>query len=369
MGFQKGWRLSVTRTGHQQKGAGMDHSWILAGDIGGTKTALGLFSPVALEKAVSSGTLATPAISERYSSHEYPGLSPIVSDFLEKNRGVVMDQPVWATFGVAGPVLDNRCETTNLPWVIEGSVLEKNFSWQRGSVWLVNDLVAMGWGINLVRGAGGILWLRKGPEGARGNAVLVAPGTGLGEALLEDDHEKLKPWASEGGHTDWAPVNSLQVRLLEFLWKRFPHVSSERLLSGPGLLNIYRFVSQDGPHQPNLLDQNLPEEHLPEKITERAIAGEDPCAEAALRLFADILAQEVGNMALKVLATGGVFLGGGIPGKILPFLREPSFLAHMADKGRYREFLGQIPVGVLTHEETPLLGAAYQAYLRFRGEL
>lgn len=347
----------------------MDHSWILAGDIGGTKTALGLFSSADLGKAISSETLAAPVVSARYSSHEYTGLAPIVAEFLEKNRAVAMDHPVWATFGVAGPVLDNRCETTNLPWIIEGSLLEKTFAWESGSVRLVNDLVAMGWGINLVRGAGGILWLRKGPGGTWGNAVLVAPGTGLGEALLEDDHGRLKPWASEGGHTDWAPVNPLQVRLLEFLWKQFSHVSSERLLSGPGLLNIYRFVCHDGAHHPNLLDQNLPEEHLPEKITQAAIAGTDPAAVDALRIFAALLAQEAGNMALKVLATGGVFLGGGIPGKILPFLQEASFLEQMADKGRYREFLGQIPVGVLTHEETPLLGAAYQAYLRFSGVL
>ncbi len=348
-------------------GAGMSDGWILAGDIGGTKTALGLFSPDDLEKSIASKNLPVAFVSERYPSHEFSGLTPIVDTFLKKNRSVVGDQPIRATFGVAGPVLHNRCQTTNLPWIIEGSALEKDFDWKQGAVNLVNDLVAMGWGINVVRESGGIHWLREDTENVKGNAVLVAPGTGLGEALLEKDHGMLRPWPSEGGHSDWAPVNSEQVKLLEFLWTRFDHVSSERLLSGPGLLNIYRYVAQDGPH-PNLLDKNFPEEHLPEHITQAALEGTDACARTTLRLFTEILAQESGNMALKALSTGGVFLGGGIPVKILPFLRETSFLTHMAEKGRYRELLDQIPVGVLVREETPLLGAAYEAMLRIKKE-
>ncbi|MCL4461350.1 MAG: glucokinase [Nitrospirae bacterium] len=345
----------------------MVDGWILAGDIGGTKTALGLFSPDNLEKSIAARNLPSANVSERYPSHEFSGLTPIVETFLKKNRSVLGDLPVLATFGVAGPVLGNRCETTNLPWVIEGDVLEKDFSWKPGTAHLVNDLVAMGWGINVVREAGGIHWLRQGSADGGGNAVLIAPGTGLGEALLEETRGTLRPWPSEGGHSDWAPVNPEQVKLLEYLWTRFDHASSERLLSGPGLINIYRFVCLEGP-RPNLLDRALPEEHLPEHITQSALDGTDACARTALRLFSEILAQEAGNMALKALATGGVFLGGGIPVKILPFLTEPSFLEHMAEKGRYRPFLEQVPVGVLVREETPLLGAAYEALLRLKNK-
>ena len=341
----------------------MRDGWIVAGDIGGTKTALGLFSPEDLQKSIRSRNLPEARVSERYPSQEFSGLIPIVETFLEKNRSILNGYPIWATFGVAGPVLENRCQTTNLPWVIEGEGLEKNFGWKQGTVHLVNDLVAMGWGINVVRSSGGIHWLRAGNADKRGNAVLVAPGTGLGEALLEEDHGSLRPWPSEGGHTDWAPFNPEQVRLLQFLWTQFDHVSSERLLSGPGLLNIYRFVSQGSP-APTLLDRGIPEEHLPEHITQAALDGTDPCSPPTLGLFVEILAQEAGNMALKALATGGVFLGGGIPVKILTFLKESSFLERMAQKGRYRELLDTIPVGVLLQEETPLWGAAYEAMLR-----
>jgi glucokinase len=344
-------------------GTDMTNGWILAGDIGGTKTALGLFSPGDLQKSIHSGNLPMARVSERYPSQEFSGLVPIVDAFLKKNLAILDGHPIRATFGVAGPVLENRCQTTNLPWVIEGDGLEKSFGWKQGAVRLVNDLVAMGWGINVVRDSGGIHWIREDRSGKRGNAVLVAPGTGLGEALLEEDHGSLRPWPSEGGHSDWAPFNPEQVRLLQFLWAQFDHVSSERLLSGPGLLNIYRFVAQGSP-SPTLLDRGIPEEHLPEHITQAALDGTDSCARPALGLFVEILAQEAGNMALKALATGGVFLGGGIPVKILPFLKESSFLERMAQKGRYRELLDTIPVGVLLQEETPLWGAAYEAMLR-----
>lgn len=180
-------------------GTDMTNGWILAGDIGGTKTALGLFSPGDLQKSIHSGNLPMARVSERYPSQEFSGLVPIVDAFLKKNLAILDGHPIRATFGVAGPVLENRCQTTNLPWVIEGDGLEKSFGWKQGAVRLVNDLVAMGWGINVVRDSGGIHWIREDRSGKRGNAVLVAPGTGLGEALLEEDHGSLRPWPSEGG--------------------------------------------------------------------------------------------------------------------------------------------------------------------------
>ncbi|MHB1606505.1 MAG: glucokinase [Leptospirales bacterium] len=341
----------------------MEH-WILAGDVGGTKTAVGLYRPVDLQKRDGSiGDPPAPVVSERYRSRDFNGLAPLVSKFLSENRGLLGDRPIVATFGVAGPVLENRSETTNLPWVIDAGKIESEFGWMKGSVCLVNDLVAMGWGINLV-GRSGVHSLRQGRRDPVGNAVLVAPGTGLGEAIILKEGGLLKPIPSEGGHSDWAPVTPLQLSLLEYLWTIFPHVSSERLLSGPGILHLYRFVTRDLPADP-LFPPHASEEALPEQITRFALEENNPYARKTLMLFSEILAQEVGNMALKVLATGGVYLGGGIPVKIRPFLEEPGFLKRISEKGRYTEFLDRVPVDILTNEETPLLGAAFEAWTRY----
>ena len=342
---------------------GVDH-WILAGDVGGTKTAVGLYRPVDLQKMDGSiGDPPEPVVSKRYRSRDFKGLVPIVTEFLSENQSVVDDRPVLATFGVAGPVLENRSETTNLPWIIDAGEIESAFGWAQDSVCLVNDLVAMVWGINLL-GRSGILSLRRGRRDPVGNAVLVAPGTGLGEAFILNEGGILKPFPSEGGHSDWAPVTPVQVSLLEYLWTIYPHVSSERLLSGPGILHIYRFLTRDLPSDP-LFPPNASEETLPEQITRFAQEEGNPYAKKALMLFSEILAQEVGNMALKAFATGGVYLGGGIPGKIRTFLQEPSFLKRISEKGRYSELLDQIPVDILTYDETPLLGAAFEAWMRY----
>ncbi len=344
----------------------MEH-WILAGDVGGTKTAVGLYRPVDLRRDGSIGDPPSPAVHKRYRSIDYDGLVPIIRDFLLEHRGLVGNGVVTATFGVAGPVLGNRSETTNLPWIIDAQEMESSFGWEKGSVHLVNDLVAMGWGINLV-GQSGILSLRKGIRDPTGNSVLVAPGTGLGEALLLNGGAVLRPIPSEGGHSDWAPVTRLQLQLLEYLWTIYPHVSSERLLSGPGILHLYRFLIRDLPEDP-LFSPTMPDESLPELITHAALVENNRYACDTLELFAEILAQEVGNMALKVLATGGVYIGGGIPGKIRTFLQTEAFLKRISEKGRYAELLGKIPVSVLTNEETPLLGAAFEAWTRHSGTM
>ena len=339
--------------------------WILAGDVGGTKTAVGLYRPVDLKRDGGIGDPPVPAVYKRYRSLDHKGLIPLVSMFLSENRSLLGNSDVVATFGVAGPVLGNRSETTNLPWVIDAGEMEAAFGWRKGSARLVNDLVAMGWGINLV-GRSGMLTLREGQGDPSGNSVLVAPGTGLGEALLLNEGTMLRPVPSEGGHSDWAPVTRVQLQLLEYLWTFFPHVSSERLLSGPGILHLYRFLTRDLPRDP-LFPPNVPEESLPERITRAAMEENEPYARETLTLFAEILAQEVGNMALKALATGGVYLGGGIPGKIRSFLETDSFLKRISEKGRYEELLERIPVNVLTYEETPLLGAAFEAWTRLSG--
>ncbi len=338
--------------------------WVLAGDIGGTKTAVGLFRPSDL--GVANGgrkNPPVPVVSGRYKSCDYEGLVPILAEFLKAHASDLGGMPVSvATFGVAGPVIGSRSETTNLPWTIDADEIASFFGWAQGSVRLINDLVAMGWGINLVAPED-FATLREGIPDPGGNGVLVAPGTGLGEAFLLRDGTFFRPLPSEGGHADWAPFDREQALLLEYLWKTYPHVSVERILSGPGLVHILRFLTRDGSIEP-LLSPNIPEEDLPARISAAALEGQSKLAVRTLTLFSLILAQEVGNMALKGLATGGVFLGGGIPGKVLPFLQCEPFLSRVAQKGRYRSLLEKIPVRVLMDEATPLVGAALEAGIR-----
>lgn len=341
----------------------MDY-WILAGDVGGTKTAVGLFRPSDL--VVGQGDRKNPpvpVVSERYRSRDFDGLIPILADFLKNRAGSLDGRPISAaTFGVAGPVIKNRSETTNLPWTIDAGEIESFFGWARGSVRLINDLVAMGWGINLLH-RDGFDFLREGVPDPDGNGVLVAPGTGLGESFLLREGGVFRPVPSEGGHSDWAPFDRDQADLLEYLWTTYPHVSSERLLSGPGLVHIFRFLSRGGAPDP-AFPSEFPEEDLPARISSMALEGRSDLAVRTLSLFALILAQEVGNMALKGLATGGIFLGGGIPCKILPFLKREAFVSRIAEKGRYRALLEKIPVRVLLDESTPLSGSALEAGLR-----
>jgi glucokinase len=338
--------------------------WVLAGDIGGTKTAIGLFRPSDL--GVANGgrkNPPVPIVSGRYKSRDYEGLVPILAEFMKAHDSDLGAKPVGvATFGVAGPVIGSRSETTNLPWTIDADEIASFFGWAKGSVRLINDLVAMGWGINLVARED-FATLREGIPEPGGNGVLVAPGTGLGEAFLFREGTFFRPLASEGGHVDWAPFDREQALLLEYLWKTYPHVSVERILSGPGLVHVFRFLTRDGASDP-LLSADIPEEDLPARISAAALEGQSEWAVQTLSLFSLIMAQEVGNMALKGLATGGVFLGGGIPCKVLPFLKSDAFLSRVSEKGRYRSLLEKIPVRVLMDESTPLFGAALEAGLR-----
>ncbi len=316
---------------------------ILAGDIGGTNARLAYFQP-------QNGHLRL--ISERvYPSREYGELGEIVSRFLAGSA----TRPEVACFGIAGPVRNGRVETSNLPWVIEQARLAKQI--QLPATLLINDLEANAWGISELNPQDLIRLNRVGP--AAGNQGVIAPGTGLGEAGLFWNGSQHEVYACEGGHADFAPQGELQIELLRFLAKLYEHVSYERILSGPGLVNVYEFLRERGcGDEPAGFGGQLANEDPAAAISHAALNGTNPLAVQALDLWITVYGAEAGNLALKAMATGGIFLGGGISPKILPKLTGPLFMHAFLSKGRLRPLLEGIPVQVITNDKAALLGAA-----------
>lgn len=331
---------------------------ILAGDIGGTKTLLGLFSE---EEGM-------PLIREEiFASRRYSDFNEVLQAFLKEEKSALRG----ACFGVAGPVLNGRCETTNLPWIVDANRIARRFALP--FVALLNDLEATAYG-TLTLTERDYLFLSAGaPErlasetAGRGNRAIIAAGTGLGEGILFWNGSRYQPSASEGGHADFAPRNPVQVALLEFLWKKYPTVSYERILSGPGLFNVYQFFREAaGGEEPPWLSRRLAEEDPAAVISEMALEGKVDLCVKALDLFVSVYGAEAGNLALKAMATGGVYIGGGIAPKILEKLRDGTFMEAFIEKGRFKSFMSGIPVGVIVHGKTGLLGASYYASLRLR---
>jgi glucokinase len=316
---------------------------ILAGDIGGTNARLACFQP-------QNGHLKL--ISERiFPSRDYTELGQIVSKFLEESSS----RPETACFGIAGPVHKGRVETSNLPWVIEQASLAKQI--HLPATFLINDLEASAWGIGALAPQD-FVFLNRVPPSA-GNQAVIAPGTGLGEAGLYWDGNRHQVFASEGGHCDFGPQSELQIELLRFLEKRYGHVSCERILSGPGLVNVYEFLREKaGSDKPDKSGLQLEQPDAAAAISRSALNQSDPMAEQALDLWISIYGAEAGNLALKTMATGGIFLGGGISPKILPKLTGPLFMQAFVDKGRLRPLLESIPVQVITNDKAGLFGAA-----------
>ncbi len=316
---------------------------ILAGDVGGTKTNLALYRR---EGAIlSRQTMAT------YPSRDFPGLEPIVRDFLKGAPAVGR-----ACVGVAGPVVGGRCRLTNLDWEVDEASLRR-FSGARES-YLLNDLQAMASAVPFLppqdRGA-----VQEGDAGAGGSVAVLAAGTGLGEGFLIAVGDRYVPMASEGGHADFAPRDDREVRLHAFLRRVYGRVSMERVLSGPGLRDIYRFVREEEGIAPEA-DPEAAGEDPQHAIVRHGLSGGGACAEA-LRMFSSIYGAVAGNLALQYLATGGVCLGGGIAPAILPALRRGEFLAAFTGKGRMADLLSRVPVSVILDPTAPLLGAAEYA--------
>jgi len=320
---------------------------LLAGDVGGTKTALALFDR-------RDGALVLERETE-LSSREFPSLEDAVARFLASPRRLRIDA---ACFGVAGPVVDGRSVTTNLPWQIDEATLRARIPARR--VRLLNDLEATGYGV-LTLPPTALAPLQPGAR-RRGTVALIAAGTGLGEALLIWDGQRHLVVASEGGHADFAPRTDLEVELLRFLRKEFGRVSCERVLSGPGLFNIYRFLRDTGDvPEPSWLGDRIARGDPSAVVSEVGLAGAHPLCVQALDLFSAVYGAEAGNLALKALAVGGVYLGGGIAPKLSAKLADGAFVAAFCDKGRFAELMASIPVWLVLEPRAALLGAAHVA--------
>jgi glucokinase len=322
---------------------------ILAGDIGATNTRLARFD-------VADGALV-PGAAHTYPSHEHASLDAIVTTFLAGSGGGVQH----ACFGIAGPVRDGRVEATNLPWVVDARTLAREIGLDR--VVVVNDLEANAWGLAVLPETDFAV-LQAGRPTPTGNAAVISAGTGLGEAGLVWEGRRHRPVASEAGHSDWAPQDEVQVALWRFLHAEVGHVSVERVLSGPGLENTYRFLRDaQGLAEPAWLAELFRDEAAAPVITRVALEGRAEICVRALELFVAIYGAEAGNLGLRMLATAGVYLGGGIAPRILAALRRPAFLTAFAGKGRLQPLLEEIPVRVILNDQAALLGAARRAAL------
>jgi glucokinase len=322
---------------------------LLAGDIGGTKTSLAIFSPETGPRS--------PLAEATFPSGRYPSLEALASEFLAQ----VDLKPGRASFGVAGPVVAGRATITNLPWVMSETQLQTALDLSPGGVRLLNDLVAIANAVPWLE-SDDVHTLNEGQVVPGGAKAVIAPGTGLGEGFLTWDGLRYRAHASEGGHTDFAPTNSLEVDLLRYLLDRFGHVSYERVCSGRGLPNIYAFLKDSGyAQEPAWLAEQLAAADDPNPVIAKAAFDDERRCElcvATLETFVSILGTEAGNMALNVLATGGVYLGGGIPPRILPALEGGRFIDAFRDKGRMSDLMDQIPVHVILNPKVALLGAA-----------
>jgi glucokinase len=320
---------------------------LLAGDIGGTKTSLAIFSS-------ESGPRA-PLVEATFPSADHASLEALVREFLSQ-----VDLEVErASFGVAGPVVGGKATVTNLPWVIQETQLEEALN--LSPVRLLNDLEAIANGVPVLEPTD-LHTLNEGQPAPGGAIAVIAPGTGLGEAFLTWDGSRYRAHASEGGHASFAPMDSLEVELLCYLQRRFDHVSCERVCSGIGLPNIYAFLRDTGyAEEPDWLAEELATaDDLTPLIVKGALDDESPCelCIATLNTFVSTLGAEAGNLALKALATGGVYLGGGIPPRILPALEQEQFMEAFRRKGRMSDLLARMPVHVILNPKVALLGAA-----------
>lgn len=318
---------------------------LLAGDIGGTKTKLAVYS--------SDKGPRAPIAEQTFSSQAYDHLESIAHAFLEET-GIEVD---CACFGIAGPVIENRVDVTNLPWIIDAHSLKEELGLE--SVILLNDLAAIANGVPFLQ-PDELETLHQGACDRWGAVAVLAPGTGLGEAFITWDGERYQPQDSEGGHTDFAPTSKRQVKLLNYLLEDMDHVSYEAVCSGRGIPNIYRFLKAEGfAEEPDWMAEKLADAEDPTPIiANAALEGECDLCTLTMETFVSIMGAEAGNMALKVMATGGVYLGGGIPPRILPLLKGECFLKAFVNKGRLAHVVERIPVHVILNPDIALFGAA-----------
>ncbi len=316
---------------------------ILAGDLGGTKSNLGLFD-IQREKLVR-------VAQKRYASQEHSGLEEILTDFLKETSGKITQ----SAFGIAGPVVNNRVRATNLPWVVDGATVAKHL--RLSYVRLLNDLEATAYGIEVLD-PHDIETIYTGAPTPQANQVVIAAGTGLGEGVLFWDGKRHLPMATESGHADYAPNTAQQADLWKFIKQREEFVSAESILSGGGFLRLHEFL---GPSVRHPSFDGQAKDPAPE-ITRQGLSGECPVCVATLDLWVEIYGSEAGNFALRNVARGGIFIAGGIAVKVLPKLRNGRFAAAVKHKEKLGDFLAQIPIHVILNEDCPLIGAADVAW-------
>lgn len=322
---------------------------ILAGDIGGTKVNLAFFD-VSAGRFIQGPTGTFP-------SQQYASLEQITLEFLSTHKLPVTQ----AAFGVAGPVKRGRAQLTNVNWAVDSATLSSAL---RTTVWLLNDLEATAYGIPALEPSD-LVVLNAGEEHATGNAAVIAAGTGLGEAGLFWDGQRHLPWACEGGHAEFSPRTDLDIELLKYLRAQFGRVSWERVLSGPGLFNIYKFLRDSHrAEEPAWLAAELAKGDPPAVISQAGLEARAAICVAALDLFVTYYGAEAGNLALKTLATGGVYIGGGIAPKIIRKLRDGTFMKAFTFGGRLSRLLASMPVKVIMNDKAALLGAARLAAIR-----
>lgn len=315
---------------------------LLAADIGGTKT------NIALCRADSEGVNIVD--QKRYVSKDYPSLTDIVHDFTKGKH------PGRLCAAVAGPVVDGKSRLTNLPWVLDSAAMSRD---QGVPVSFINDLEATAYGLaGLDRDE--LATLAVGDPAAKGNMAIIAPGTGLGEAGLYWDGERYHPFATEGGHADFAPRTAKDVELFYALQQRFGHVSWERVVSGMGIKNIFQCLAEKRREPlPEWLTERMKAKDPTAVISEAALKHEDLIAAETMELFVRYLATEASCLVLKLMATGGLFLGGGIPPKILPLLETDNWTRNFDNNGRMHDLSDRVPVHVVLNDKMALLGAAY----------
>jgi glucokinase len=319
---------------------------LIAGDIGGTKTDLAIYS-------AESGP-HVPLFQSEVRSADYSSLQAMVREFLGQTKVPVST----ASFDVAGPVIDGRAKITNLPWVIDEDSLARDL--KLSAVHLMNDLEAVARAVPVLR-ASDLITINGGNAVANGPIAIIAPGTGLGESFLTWNGSQYVAHGSEGGHSDFAPTDERQIRLLRFLLPRWGHVSVERVCSGIGIPNIYAFLrDEEGiPEQPETAERIASSEDRTKAIVEGGLDPRNPSdlCRATIEVVVSILASEAGNLALKVLATGGIYLAGGVALHLLTALQEPRFMQIFTRKGRFENLLKRMPLHVIT-AHAALVGAA-----------
>ena len=320
-------------------------SKVLAGDIGGTKTRLAIIEV--------DGTHLNTVREVSYPSRDFATLDALLDDFL---KGAA---PAHAAFGVAGPVQGRTVPVTNLPWVIEADVMQQRFGFVSCS--LLNDLEATACGLPALADAD-TLTLQDGDPDASGNMAIIAAGTGLGEAGLYWDGNRHHPYATEGGHTSFSPQNDLEMELLRYLQGLYGHVSWERVVSGMGLLDLHDFLrGYRKVAVPQWLEDEMRESDAAAAISNAALGGEDDLCIETLEIFVQLYGAEAGNLALKSMSRGGLYVGGGIAPKILPLLQRETFIRAFLRKGRMRPLLEAMPVRVILNDRVALYGPALSA--------